>query len=229
MGAQVSRKVLRKILAAIRVGEVGLEELKEAAELPEQIFREACTLLSSNQVGVWGERSVTFGRSDKMRAAILLCSLGEPLEDVSKMLTWSEFEDMVSTLLESVGYEVRRRVRLKEPRCEIDVVAAKGDLALVIDCKHWKKTLGYSTMQRIIEAQIKRAKVLSTSNLSLIKGCDKFLPVILTLYSERPEIVEGVPVVPINLLSDFISGVRGHLDELNVVTLDDKPSGIREG
>jgi len=228
MGAQVSRKVLRKILAAIRVGEVGLEELKQETKLPEEIFKEACTLLSSNQVGVWGERSVTFGRSDKMRAAILLCSLGEALEDVSKMLSWSEFEDMVSTLLESIGYEVRRRVRLKEPRCEIDVVAAKGDLALVIDCKHWKKTLGYSTMQRIIEAQINRAKALSTSNLSFIKRCDKFLPVILTLYSERSEIVDGVPVVPINLLSDFISGVRGYLDELNVIRLDNKPTWVRD-
>ncbi len=228
MGAQVSRKVLGKILAAIRVGEVGLEELKEETKLPEEIFKEACTLLSSNQVGVWGEQTVTFGRSDKMRAAILLCSLGEPLEDVSKMLSWSEFEDMVSTLLESVGYEVRRRVRLKEPRCEIDVVATKWDLALVIDCKHWKKTLGYSTMHRIIEAQINRAKALSTSNLSFVKRCDKFLPVILTLYSERPEIVEGVPIVPINLLSDFISEVRGYLDELNVIRLDDKPSGIRD-
>ena len=229
MGAQVSRKVLRKILAAIRVGEVGLEELKEETKLPDEIFKEACTLLSLNQVGVWGERIVTFDRGDKMRAAILLCSLGETLEDVSKMLSWSEFEDMASTLLESVGYEVRRRVRLKEPRCEIDVVAAKEDLALVIDCKHWKKTLGYSTMQRIIEAQINRATALSTTNLSFIKRCNKFLPVILTLYSERPSVVDGVPIVPINLLSNFITEVRGYLDELNVIRLGNKPTGIREG
>jgi len=229
MGAQVSRKVLRKILAAIRVGEVGLEELKEETKLPDEIFKEACTLLSLNQVGVWGERIVTFDRGDKMRAAILLCSLGETLEDVSKMLSWSEFEDMASTLLESVGYEVRRRVRLKEPRCEIDVMAAKEDLALVIDCKHWKKTLGYSTMQRIIEAQINRAKALSTTNLSFIKRCNKFLPVILTLYSERPSVVDGVPIVPINLLSNFITEVRGYLDELNVIRLGNKPTGIREG
>ena len=164
-----------------------------------------------------------------MRAAILLCSLGEPIEDVSKMLSWSEFEDMASTLLESVGYEVRRRVRLKEPRCEIDVVAAKEDLALVIDCKHWKKTLGYSTMQRIIEAQINRATALSTTNLSFIKRCNKFLPVILTLYSERPSVVDGVPIVPINLLSNFITEVRGYLDELNVIRLGNKPTGIRDG
>jgi Holliday junction resolvase-like predicted endonuclease len=217
MGAQVSRRVLAKILVAMRAGEVGLEELREEVGLPEEIFREACALLSSNQVGVWGERSVTFERSDKMKAAILLCSLGEPLEDVSKILSWSEFEDMAYTLLESVGYEVRRRVRLKEPRCEIDVVAAKEDLALVIDCKHWRKTVGQSTMYRIIEAQINRAKSLSTSNLTVIKRCDKLLPVILTLYGERPTVVEGVPIVPINLLSNFITEVRGYLNELNVI------------
>jgi Holliday junction resolvase-like predicted endonuclease len=219
MGAQVSRRVLGRILAAIRVGEVGLEELREEVGLPEQIFREACAILSANGVGLWGEESVTFERGDKMRAAILLCSLGEPIEDVSKILSWSEFEDMASTLLESVGYEVRRGVRLREPRCEIDVVAAKEDLALVIDCKHWKKTLGQSTIHRIVEAQINRAKALSTSNLSFIKRCNIFLPVILTLYSERHSIVEGVPVVPINLLSSFISEVRGYLDELNTIKL----------
>lgn len=219
MGAQVSRKALTKIVAAIRVGEIGLERLKEEVGLPRQIFEEACALLSSNQVGAWGERSVTFGRSDKMKAAILLCSFGEPLEEVSKILSWSEFEEMVSALLESVGYEVKRRVRLKKPRCEIDIVASKEDLALVIDCKHWRKTSGYSTLQRIIEAQIDRAKALSTSNLTFLKRCDNFLPLILTLYSERPHILEGVPVVPINLLSDFITKVRGYLGELNVIRL----------
>jgi hypothetical protein len=72
-------------------------------------------------------------------------------------------------------------------------------------------------MYRIIEAQINRAKSLSTSNLTVIKRCDKLLPVILTLYGERPTVVEGVPIVPINLLSNFITEVRGYLNELNVI------------
>jgi len=229
MGAKVSRKDLTRILTAIKVGEIGLEELKEEVGLPEQIFREASALLASNQVGYWGERTVTFSKSDRIKAAILLCKLGEPLEVVSGTLSWSEFEDIVSTLLESVGYEVRTRLRLKEPRCEIDVVAAKEDLALVIDCKHWRKTLGPSTMLTIVEDQIHRAEVLASSGLNHIRRCDKFLPIILTLYNERFTLVKGVPIVPINLLSDFTTQVRGYLSELNVINLAEKPSGVREG
>ena len=122
---------------------------------------------------------------------------------------------------------MKRRVRLKEARCEIDVVAAKEGLALVIDCKHWKRSLGYWMMRRVVRDQIDRAKALASSRLIFIRGCDKFLPTILTLYSEEFTILDGVPIVPINLLSDFTEKVGGYLGELNVINLVDEPTWIR--
>lgn len=216
MAAQVSRSVLAKIVSAVSEGDLELEVIRRAAGLPERIFREACALLASNQVGVWSEEVAVFRKGDKMKAALLLCRLGEPIDEVSKSLSWSEFEDFAAELLEGVGYTVRRRIRLREPRCEVDVVAAKEDLALVIDCKHWRKAAGAKAMCRVVEAQINRVKALAASNPSFLRGCDKLLPVVLTLYSGGFLLLRGVPIVPINLLSDFVSKIRGYIGELNI-------------
>ncbi|MFN3622293.1 MAG: hypothetical protein ACK4TI_05315, partial [Nitrososphaerales archaeon] len=110
MAAQVSRSILIKIIAVIDEGELNLDEVRKAAGFAKPIFNEACSLLASNQIGIWSDEAVTFREGDKMKAALLLCRLGEPLDEVSKTLKWSEFEDFAATLLEGVGYSVRRRV-----------------------------------------------------------------------------------------------------------------------
>ncbi|MEM1995112.1 MAG: YraN family protein [Nitrososphaerales archaeon] len=217
MAAQVGRSTLKKLIAAIDEGELNLDEFRKAAALTEPLFKEGSALLSSNQIGIWSDYTVTFRRGDKMKAALLLCKIGEPLNEVAKMLKWSEFEDFAATLLEGEGYSVRRRVRLKKPKCEIDIVAAKDDLALIIDCKHWRRSGGTSTISKVVDAQINRAKALAANKPSFMSGCDKFLTVILTLYSESFTMLKGVPIVPINLLSDFILKIRGYLNEVNII------------
>ena len=83
---------------------------------------------------------------------------------------------------------------------ELDLVASRGELAFAIDCKHWKRTVGNSTMTRISESQIARAnRILETGFWS------KVIPIIMTLRDESLFILEnGVPIVPVSKLFDFI-------------------------
>jgi len=83
---------------------------------------------------------------------------------------------------------------------EVDLVASRGDLAFAIDCKHWKRTVGFATMTRISTLQIARAnRILETGLWSNV------IPVVMTLRDESLFILEnGVPIVPVSKLFDFI-------------------------
>ena len=121
------------------------------------------------------------------------------LEGMSSKLDWKEFENFARLAFESAGFEVRQNFRLKKPTCEIDLVAFRGNsLAFAVDCKHWKRTVGYSTMLNIGSKQMERANRLTVSFKNVI-------PMVLTLHDEMLRVLEnGVPVVPISTLSDFL-------------------------
>ena len=73
---------------------------------------------------------------------------------------------------------------------EIDVVGTKMDIALLIDCKHWK-TMSKSALNEIVKKQVERVKrYVSDENMSA-------LPVIVTLHQEEIQFIENVPIVPI--------------------------------
>ena len=61
---------------------------------------------------------------------------------------------------------------------EIDVVGTKMDIALLIDCKHWK-TMSKSALDEIVKKQVERVKrYVSDEGMSA-------LPVIVTLHQEE--------------------------------------------
>jgi len=84
---------------------------------------------------------------------------------------------------------------------QIDLVASNGhSLAFVVDCKHWKRTVGPAIMTPISNRQLIRAKRLAAEG-----QFRKVVPLILTWRDESLFILEnGVPVVPIHRLSDFV-------------------------
>ena len=80
------------------------------------------------------------------------------MEYLSASLDWREFEALSESVFESFGFATFRNFRLLRPRAEIDILATKDELAFVIDCKHWKRTVGPAMMHRISERQINRAQ-----------------------------------------------------------------------
>jgi hypothetical protein len=89
---------------------------------------------------------------------------------------------------------------MKKPAMEVDLLASRNDLAIVADCKRWKRTVGRATMTRVGDRQIKRAE-----RVAALGKFEKVMPLILTMRDESLFVLEtGVPIVPIRRLADFV-------------------------
>ena len=148
---------------------------------------------------------------DKIKAAFLIIENGEQIEQVSEYLDWKDFEGLVAQILEEKGFATMKNMILTKPRMEIDVVGINHGIAMLIDCKHWKK-LSQSALNTIVKKQIKRVKhYVSKTNDAIA------VPVIVTLYNERINFINKVPIVPVQQLSSFIDEFYGNLDKVKTI------------
>lgn len=149
------------------------------------------------------------GRTTSGTAAVLAAmqqiKAGRDSESASKELTWSEFEDFCAEAVESAGYSVKRNVQLRKPRRQLDLLAESPTMGLSIDCKHWKRSVGDATLERLALAQTERTRQYKTRLDATDKG---ILPMLLTLVDNQTRIVNRVPVVPLFTLKDFLSTVN---------------------
>lgn len=138
-------------------------------------------------------------------------------ESIGYNLDWKEFEAFSETAFTSFGFKTFRNYRLRKPRGEIDLIASQNGLAFVVDCKHWKRTVGNATMISISERQIRRTKRLLEDGFS-----HRMIPMVLTWHDEHVHILEnGVPVVPIHKISDFIMNWEQSSDQILVLAAED--------
>ena len=94
---------------------------------------------------------------------------------------------------------------------EIDVVGLKIGIAVLIDCKHWKK-MTQSALNDIAQKQIVRVRNYVAKTESTLA-----IPVIVTLHQEKIDFVKQVPVVPILQLSSFLDEFYGNLDKMKTI------------
>lgn len=94
---------------------------------------------------------------------------------------------------------------------EIDVIGIKMGVAMLIDCKHWKRT-STSSMQTAVKKQIERTKKYVAQTQGAIA-----IPVIVTLYEEKMSFINKVPIVPIQKFSSFVDEFYGNLDQVETI------------
>lgn len=170
--------------------------------------------LVENNIGGFCKGAVTFSGAARLEAASLALRMGCDVEQVSKHLSWKDFEKLASEVLASFGYSTRTNVRLTKPRMEIDVVGVNNSgFALVVDCKHWKRN-NLSSISVHSRRQAARAERLVRRDPQRISQA---VPAILTLHAESVRFVAGIPVVPISQFRSFVMDVQGHLPEIYVV------------
>jgi len=133
-------------------------------------------------------------------------------EEVSRLLTWREFERLAGALLRASGYQVRDNVYLKGPRAQIDVLAYGPSLTLCVDCKHYARGPGPSSMAKFAKAQLARASQLRRKS-------DDPRPIasmVLSLSEPDGTFVDGVAVVPIRTLRSFLTDVDSYVEMLDL-------------
>ena len=201
-------KLAVKGINGIIEGGISVTDFAVVTELDEISAKELLYTLVQNGIGAWNDDLVDFDiPHDRLQTALFAITLGATIEDVSEYLTWRDFEAITGIILEENGFDVTKNLVLTKPRMEIDVIGKKMNLALLIDCKHWK-TMSKSALDEIVKKQIERVKrYVADEDITA-------LPVIVTLHQEGTQLVENVPIVPIMKLPSFLDEFVGNLDSL---------------
>jgi len=148
---------------------------------------------------------------NKLKTALSAIKSGAPIEEASRDVDWKDFEGLVAEILESKNFEVIRNFRMRKPTMEIDVVGMHLGVAVLIDCKHWKRMTN-SALEKIVLKQIHRVKHYVANTDEVVAA-----PVIVTLYQEETKFVSKVPIVPIIQFSSFIDEFYGNLEEIRTI------------
>ena len=204
-------KQVVKGINGILEGGVSVTDFSIVTELDEISAKELLYTLVQNGIGTWNDDLVDFDiPNDRLQTALFAIKLGADVESVSEYLTWQDFESITGLILEKKDFDVTKNLILTKPRMEIDVVGTKMDIALLIDCKHWK-TMSKSALDEIVKKQIERVKrYVADEDITA-------LPVIVTLHQEGTQLVENVPIVPIMKLPSFLDEFVGNLGSLKSI------------
>lgn len=154
-----------------------------------------------------------FSESDRLRTAILAINSGADVQRVSESISWKNFESLAYEILLSLGYRARTNLRFTNPRMEIDVVGTYSNSAIVIDCKHWKRS-SLSSLSKYAQKQSARAALM----LEKEDDISSAVPAIVTLYAERIQFIDMVPIVPIVKFRSFVQDIGGYIDQLKVIS-----------
>jgi len=167
-----------------------------------------------NNIGTKQDDVYYFEDGDKLKIAIALLEKGSHIDEVSVSLDWKDFEGLTGEILASKNFAVLKNLILTKPRMEIDVVGIRLGIAILIDCKHWKR-YSASSLSTAVKKQIARTKHYVSKTPGAMA-----VPVIVTLYQDKINFIENVPIVPIFQLSSFIDEFYGNLDRMNTIETD---------
>ena len=204
-------KSLTKGITGIIPGGISVIDFAIVAEIDQISAKEILNVLIANKIGSFEGEIINFNQGDKLKAALFAVEHGTPIEEISTHLNWRDFEGIVAEILQSKDFSIIKNLVLKKPRMEIDVVGVNHGIALLIDCKHWKR-LSQSSLREIVKKQVERVKHYVAKTKGTIA-----VPAIVTLYQEELSFIDKVPIIPILQFSSFVDEFYGNLDELKTI------------
>ena len=204
-------KSLTKGISGIIPGGISVIDFAIVAETDQISAKEILNVLVANNIGSFDGETINFIQGDKLRAALFALEQGAPIEEISIYLDWRDFEGIVAEILQSKDFSIIKNLVLTKPRMEIDVIGIKLGVALLIDCKHWKR-LSQSALREIVKKQVERVKHYVKKTPGAIA-----VPAIVTLYQEEVSFIDKVPIIPILQFSSFVEEFYGNLDELKTI------------
>lgn len=198
-------------IAGVIPGGISVLDFAIVAQTDQVSSKEILNILAANQIGTLDGEEIKFKEGDKLRAAVFAIHQGAPIEEVSSYLSWKDFEGLVAEILQSKNFSIIKNLILTKPRMEIDVVGVNHGVALLIDCKHWKRQSS-AALREAVKKQVNRVK----HYVAKTKGA-KAIPAIVTLYQEELSFVDKVPIVPILQFSSFVDEFYGNLDQIKTI------------
>ncbi|MBI3638912.1 MAG: restriction endonuclease [Thaumarchaeota archaeon] len=203
-------QILVKGIRGIIPGGVSVKDFSVVTDTSEETARQILDNFMQNGIGVFQDDQIHFQDNDKLKTSLLALRMGAPIDEISQILDWKDFEALVSEILESREFDVTRNLTLTKPRMQIDVIGIKAGVAILIDCKHWKR-LSYSALETAVNKQIERTKHYVIKEK--VRGA---LPAIVTLYQEEIKFIKKIPIIPIFQLDSFCDEFYGNLEEMDL-------------
>jgi len=207
----LNTKLLVQGIIGVIPGGVSTEDFAVIISTDKNTAKKILNMLIQNGIGQTIGNLVNFDDGDKLKTALLAINNGVPIEEVSRYIDWKDFEGLVAEILDTKHFDVLRNFRMTKPTMEIDVIGVRLGVALLIDCKHWKK-LSRSALETIVVKQIERVKYYISNAKDVIAA-----PVIVTLNQEETSFINKVPIVPILQFSSFIDEFYGSLEEIKTI------------
>jgi len=202
---------LLKALPGIIPGGISVQDFSAIIKTEDHESKNILESLFKIGIGSKQEEKYYFEKGDKLKTAINLIERGFPLDEISIDLNWKDFEGLTAEILESKNFAIIRNLILTKPRMEIDVIGIRLGVAMLIDCKHWKK-YDESSLTKAVKKQIERTKRYISKTPGAIA-----VPVIVTLYHDKIDFIDRVPIVPIFQFSSFVDEFYGHMEEMNTI------------
>ena len=192
-------------------GGISIKDFSMVTRIDEETTKTLFDNFLQNGIGTYEDHQVFFDENDRLKTCLLAIQMGAPVDEVSRSLDWKDFESLAAEILDASEFETTRNLVLTKPRMQIDVIGIKSDVAILIDCKHWKRT-SQSALENAVKKQIERTKrFLKTEDVKAA------IPAIVTLYQEEIRFIDKVPIIPIFQLSSFCEEFYGNLDDLNTL------------
>jgi hypothetical protein len=141
-----------------------------------------------------------------------LLKMGAEPDEVSRLLTWRQFEQLSAALLRASGYSVMENITLTKPRAQLDVVAKGTSLLLNVDCKHYRRGNSPSALSKFAGDQLRRSTLLRKK----IDDRRPIASVILSMSEPEGKFVRGVAVVPVRTLQNFLTTIDSYLGLLEL-------------
>jgi hypothetical protein len=190
-------------------GGISVKDFGMATQTSEEMSAEILKIYMQNGIGEYENNLVYFGKNDRLKASLLAISMGMPVDEVSRMLGWQDFESLAAEILEKRDFETSCNFILTKPRMQIDVVGIKSEIAILIDCKHWSK-MSQSSLELAVKKQIQRTRHFVSK-----EKVQAAIPAIVTLYQHEVKFIDRVPIIPIYQLDSFCDEFYGNLEEIH--------------
>ena len=198
-------------LQGIIPGGISVEDFSAVTKMNSSESKIILDEFIKNDIGTKQDNSYHFEDGDKLKIAIALLAKGSPIDEISIGLDWRDFEGLTAEVLSEKNFAVLKNFMLTKPRMEIDVVGIRLGIAILIDCKHWKR---YSTsaLSTAVKKQIARTKQYVAKTPGSVA-----VPVIVTLYQDKIDFIDNVPIVPIFQFASFIDEFYGNIDQMKTI------------
>jgi len=198
-------------LDGIISGGISIVDFSKVIDADKNTAKKILEELARSGIGRFDGDIMEFDEGDKIRTVMLALEKGVLIDEAAKHLGWRDFEGLTAQILDLKDFATIRNMMLTNPRMEIDVVGIKFGIALLIDCKHWKRH-SQSALESAVLKQVERTKQYVAKTKGAIAA-----PAIVTLYQDKLSFINNVPIVPIFQFASFVDELYGNLEDMETI------------